>query len=431
MKLRSLGMVAIVLLAASCANGSLPPPPSTIASPTAGPSGTAAPTPAPTPATIDHRLIYLSRDRLPPVAVHDDGAGLGAMPSDRIRSRLSALWDFQANAPLINAVAPSQARPARVTIDGDLATVDFDVPALGWGIAGSAGTRAFLQQIVYTVAEEPGIRRVLITENGHQAVIGGEGLVVDHPVTRENVSGYSFAADQGPMTWQTEPFGAPVWVDTRYEVERTSPGLVRFIVDTHLMGEDAKAGLGFTIGPRPNDEAAVPELAKWSFRIDVPAAQVKSTGTSFVGTTPLRSVRTSQEGSTARYELGLDDLRPWRAVLLYEPLRLAIDIGGDPDAITRNIAVYTPAYGTGLNAPLAIGGLVRAFEAHYEYRFLARDGTVLLHGFGMASLGTSELWGEFASPVADVPAGAMTLEVFLRSPKDGNVSELVSLPLGP
>jgi len=43
---------------------------------------------------------------------------------------------------------------------------------------------------VFTASEEPGIVRVLITQNGGlQAIIGGEGLVVDRPQTRRGLLG--------------------------------------------------------------------------------------------------------------------------------------------------------------------------------------------------------------------------------------------------
>jgi spore germination protein GerM len=50
---------------------------------------------------------------------------------------------------------------------------------------GSARIRAFVEQLLYTASEEPGIISVLITQNGGEtAIIGGEGLIVDRPTTR-------------------------------------------------------------------------------------------------------------------------------------------------------------------------------------------------------------------------------------------------------
>ena len=69
-------------------------------------------------------------------------------------------------------------------------TIDYRVPEDDWGVNGSASLRALVQQVVFTASEEPGIVRVLITQNGgREAVIGGEGLVVDRPQTRRGLLG--------------------------------------------------------------------------------------------------------------------------------------------------------------------------------------------------------------------------------------------------
>jgi spore germination protein GerM len=57
-------------------------------------------------------------------------------------------------------------------------------------VNGSARVATFVQQLVYTASEEPGIARVLITQNsGRTAIIGGEGLVIDRPATRADLTG--------------------------------------------------------------------------------------------------------------------------------------------------------------------------------------------------------------------------------------------------
>lgn len=54
---------------------------------------------------------------------------------------------------------------------------------------GAARIKALVQQIVFTATPEPEIARVLITQDGGAtAVIGGEGLVIDSPATRERVA---------------------------------------------------------------------------------------------------------------------------------------------------------------------------------------------------------------------------------------------------
>jgi hypothetical protein len=386
-----------------------------------------SPTATPEPAV---GLVYFARDRLPPVGVPVQRPAIGTTPEARILASLASLFTAQPPAGLFNTTLIAKARPARVTIDMDVATVDFAVPDQGWGTAGSAGIRAFVQQIVYTASEEPGVRRVLITENGHQAIIGGEGLIIDAPASREDVAGY-----QARPSFETMSMGSAAGPRTpdltmRWSVDEVAPALVRLVIDSGLYGADAKAGLGFTITPRPNDDVRTPELGKWSLEIDVPYANARS-GTDPVGSTPLKTVRTTASAGAVRYEVGLDDLRPWRVAMLYEPLRVVVDIGGDPDGVSPNIAVYRPAFGASVAPGFIASGLIRAFEARFQYRVIAYDGTVLLSDFGMGSLGTSELWGTFEIAVAAVPATGGMLEIVLRSPRDGSIAEQVSIPISP
>jgi hypothetical protein len=139
----------------------------------------------------DHGVAYFARDQGTPLAVFLEGAGLGATPQDRIWSRLVALENgpLVAGADAFNVVAPMKARLRSVTVEGDLVTIDYRVPGDDWGVNGSASLRALVEQLVFTASEEPGIVRVLITQNGEGAVIGGEGLVIDRPQTRLGLLG--------------------------------------------------------------------------------------------------------------------------------------------------------------------------------------------------------------------------------------------------
>ncbi len=419
-------LVAASLLAATACGTVAERPTPTPAATTPAPSATASATPTATPVPhLDHDVVYFARDRLPPVAAHVDAAGTGATVDERILSRLRALFAADAPPGLFNVTRGVLARPRAARVDGDLVTVDFDVPGGDWGTAGSAGTRAFIQQIVYTAAEEPGVRRVLITENGHEAIVGGEGVVIDHPSTRDAVAGYTVRASTDPVELRAEPRASVMTVESRVSVDAYAPALARFVVDTGLRGEDAKASLAFAARVAANDERARPELGKWVLSIDVADARTGDEALRLVERTPVRSIRSSAAERSLRYEIGLDDLRPWRVAMLYEPLRLVVDIGGDPDGTSANIALYRPAFGTSLAVGEEVSGLVRAFEARYEYRVRDSRGSLVVDEFATASLGTSELWGAFAFPMPAVPAGAVTLEILLRSPRDGSVAESV------
>ena len=140
----------------------------------------------------DHTVAYFARDQGLPVAVFLEGAGIGASPEERIRSRLVALENGPARVEpdAFNVVARMRARLSSVTIAGDLVTIDYRAPDGDWGVDGSASLRALVQQLVFTASEEPGIVRVMITQNGEPgALIGGEGLVIDTPQTRRGLLG--------------------------------------------------------------------------------------------------------------------------------------------------------------------------------------------------------------------------------------------------
>jgi len=110
----------------------------------------------------------------------------GPAPAASVELRVRQRMNVLAAAPpsrdggAFNVLARMTARLANVTVASGLATLDYSTPSGDWGIDGSAMLRAFVQQVVYTASEEPGIASVLITQDGGQeAVIGGEDV---HPL---------------------------------------------------------------------------------------------------------------------------------------------------------------------------------------------------------------------------------------------------------
>jgi immunoglobulin-like protein involved in spore germination/sporulation and spore germination protein len=427
---RPLGAVvlAMALLGGACGSPATVPSPTPPATPTVttSPAPTAVPTTSPTagPSQIDHALVYFARDMLPPIAGHVAGAGQGATAEARVLSRLAALFTTEAPRGLFNTALQAKARPSAVSIAGEVVTVDFAVAGGDWGVAGSTASRAFLQQLVYTSTEEPGIRSVLITENGGQAIIGGEGIVIDHPATREDVAGYDAATVSQAFAWRTEPHSTPVAITTRVFPE-FAPAMARFVIDTGLRGADAKASLGVNIRLMRNDERAFADLGKWTLSVSVPDARTTDPDVRVTDAAPIRAVRAVSMSNGVRYDLGLDDARPWRVAMSYEPLSIVIDYGGEPNAVSANIALYQPTFGATVRPGQPIAGLIRAFEARYEYRWLDARGTVLVSDFATASLGTAEMWGVLTLAVPDLPPGPVTLELRIRSPRDGSVAESV------
>ena len=72
--------------------------------------------------------------------------------------------------------------------DGEVLTVNFNEKLQSYG-GGSAKVRGLVAQIVYTFTEVPGITKVRITIEGEKdAALGGEGYVIDRPLSREDVN---------------------------------------------------------------------------------------------------------------------------------------------------------------------------------------------------------------------------------------------------
>ena len=396
--------------------------------PSPQPTPTESATPTPTPAAaVAHDVVFFARDRLPPVAGHVPGAGNGATAAERIRSRLDALFSVAAPPGLFNIAPTVKARPASVVVSSPFTVVDFTVPNDDWGAAGSAGTRAFIQQLVYTITEEPGVERVLITQNGgHMAIITGEGVVIDHPSGRLDVAGYnvvpslervrSFEGDVVPAT-------PTATIRSRFSVDEVAPALARLVVELDRPGEDPRWIPTFEVTPIHATLGGKDELQLTVYDgRDNPSDVI-------VDRSPLRRLKVEPGVATksTAYRLALDDLRPWRVGLAFDPVRIVLDVGGDPDAVNANVAIYRPHFAEPLGAGAVVNGMVRAFEAAYEYRLTDVFGGVLSGGYGTASLGTSPIWGLFEFRLSSIPAGTSNVEVFLRSPRDGEISDLAQV----
>jgi hypothetical protein len=428
MFVKRIGLAALALIVASACGSTAvqptPTPPATATS-TASPSMSATPSPA-----IDNSLVYFARDRLPPVGVHVAGADAGVTPEQRIRARLDALYAAAAPVGLFNVARAVKAHVASVAVNGDLVTIDFSVPGDDWGTAGSTGTRAFVQQIIYTASEESAIRRVLMTQNGgKQAIVGGEGLVIDHPGTREDVLGYQLKASlEGIRSFEgAAPVPPTATLASSYSVDEVALGLARLEVTLVRPGTDTRWLPAFDVSVT---DGAGDLGAKHEIALTVFDGTDKSSDT-IVDRTPLRRLSVAalgaQQGTV--YRLALDDLRPWRVGVMFDPVRIVLDIGGDPDMVNSNVAVYQPVFGAKVAPNFTLSGMTRAFEATFQYRFTDVFGNALAGSYGTASFGTSAVWGAFEMNLPNVPAGASNIQVFLRSPRDGEITDLVTVPI--
>jgi hypothetical protein len=408
------------------------------ASPTVPPgSSSAAVTPAPGTATPsqDRIWVYFARDGLPPTGAFVTCCNfLDNTQQSRIASRITALGAAvvanQVPAGTTSALSHDKSGGIAVRVQGDVATVEFD-PSNSWGVSGSAQSLALVQQLVYTITEEPGINRALITEKGKaNAVI--DQRVVDKPLSREDVSGYDAVKIGGSIS-QDGPAGGRLSYTT--STDKLAPGLTRFVVtaqETQTPRFSVQAGKGSDTAPSPG---------KYVLTVQVFGSDEKQ-GLETFDSSPLRGVVTTKNVATGTgsavttYSLFLDDLRPWRVFTLSNPTRVVVDIGGAPQSISDRIAVYRaePSAATPVcsnTCDVQLSGAARVFEANVVWRVKDTAGKVIAKGQFLASLGSSPVWGTFDTSI-QVPStfrGNATLEVYEASAKDGSEQGLVHIPL--
>ncbi len=406
-------------------------------------------------------VVYYARDGLPPFRA----MALGGVPSrnsveDRIGARLSALWGAQPRF-----VPPDMSNPfaksgrvgsqgqlgTEVRIDGDLATVTFDLPG-GWGVTSASESRGLYQQLVYTISDDPEVRRVLIKEKGKaEAVIGT--LSIAQPVTREDVAGYTFSGTKTPTIVgdgtqapeELTDFGVAIDSDilTRGFVG-TEAGLGRVGVDLRATGSVPGGRLDprFTATLERCDPPSC-DGGKWTLAVTLPDVTWPAGRPAYTQTfdrSPIRSVRAAEfQGGAVAIVVRLDDARPWRVAT--EPTgtgtaRLNIDIGGTSADVNENIAVYLPAPEQGAGDRAAgctcqARGAARVFEGNVGWRVRDGNGREVARGNAKASRGTGPVWGMFAATVT-IPAGVagqVSIEVFSLSPRDGGEQDVIRIPV--
>lgn len=95
------------------------------------------------------------------------------------------------------------------------------------------------------------------------------------------------------------------------------------------------------------------------------------------------------------------------------------------------ILVKEPLANSRVRNPLVISGEATVFEANLEWQVTDTAGRVLAKGFTTASAGapargTFTINATYADPPSDIIGFA---EVFTRSPRDGEIDEIVRVPL--
>ena len=87
-----------------------------------------------------------------------------------------------------NSELPHGLKLLGLKVKGRTAIINFSRQLEDYG-GGSARLRGMIAQIVYTATEVPGVDKVWIwVEGKKEIVLGGEGLVLDHPLSRSELS---------------------------------------------------------------------------------------------------------------------------------------------------------------------------------------------------------------------------------------------------
>lgn len=114
----------------------------------------------------------------------------------------------------------------------------------------------------------------------------------------------------------------------------------------------------------------------------------------------------------------------------YVPHLVGLDYLRPVVAASHGIKVFTPSPETVIERRFAVEGVANVFEGNIQYKLRDEAGTVLFSGFETAAMGD---WGYFDIDVQvddTVPvAEQLLLELYTESAKDGEINDLVEIPL--
>lgn len=430
------GIIAVALFTATPRTSELTPGPTAVPASASLAATASAVGVAPGPLAV-----YFARFALPPLR----GSALGSVPArnsaeDRISARLTALWALSLAPPNSRNLFNRSGRSGSsgqlglsVRIDGDLATVTFMLTG-GWGVSTDEDSRQLYQQLVYTISEEPGIRRALIREQGAAVTMIGT-LPVAQPATREDVAGYAVRpvdslSGRGtavPMTLSDVGVAIDTDVATRGYLRLTTPGVGRVAVALHASAAVPSGGLA------PRFQADLQRCdppdcdgGKWTLTVALPDVVWSSGNAPFAQTfdrSPFRSVRAAQfQGGTVAVAIRLDDALPWRIVT--EPsadgANLYIDVGGFQSSVSSSVVVYSPTPGQGMGnasagcTPCAFEGAARTVSGKLIWIVRDSAGHELTRGTAATTPSDDAAWRFFVA-LATIPpsaGGQPTVEIY-------------------
>ncbi|HEY5432667.1 MAG TPA: GerMN domain-containing protein [Coriobacteriia bacterium] len=185
----------LATVAVGCAPVVPPTPAPTTPAPTtpatAGtPSSTVSPAPAtstPVPAApVTVKAYFAYHEKMQPAA-RALPAGTTAVLKGALEALLAGPTAAEKAAGLVTMV-PAGTTLRDVTLSGHVAVVDFSAAFASGG--GSLSMTDRLAQVVYTATQFPGVTSVTLKLDGKTIkVLGGEGIMVDHPRTRKSCEG--------------------------------------------------------------------------------------------------------------------------------------------------------------------------------------------------------------------------------------------------
>lgn len=109
---------------------------------------------------------------------------------------------------------------------------------------------------------------------------------------------------------------------------------------------------------------------------------------------------------------------------------LATAIASPVTSANGAITLKTPLTNATLTSPVTISGDASVFEATVQWRISDTSGRVLAEGFTTATVGAPGRGDFSVSATYTVPRDTIAfVEVFSRSPKDGNIDEIVRIPV--
>lgn len=191
-RLLSVLLAAAVLatVAVGCAPVVPPTPTPTTPATTGTPPATVSPAPAtstPAPAApVTFKAYFTYHEKMQPAARALPG-GTTAVLKGALEALLAGPTAAEKAGGLVTMV-PAGTKLRGVTLSGHVAIVDFNAAFASGG--GSLSMTDRLAQVVYTATQFPGVTSVTLKLDGKTIkVLGGEGIIVDHPRTRKSCEG--------------------------------------------------------------------------------------------------------------------------------------------------------------------------------------------------------------------------------------------------